>query len=415
MSYDFIIIGAGLTGLSCAKTLFQANLQGIILEAEDRSGGRIRTDLVDGYKLDRGFQVLQTGYPEAARALDYTTLQLQSFPAGVVVRSEGRFHIIADPRKHFRHIFRTLFSPIGTIADKIRMLALTRSVGAVSFEELFRQPEEKTIDYLRNLNFSDTFIEAFFRPFFAGACLDRSITASSRVLRYIFRVFAQGDAALPAHGMEEIPRQLETLLPSGCIQYNSKVAAIEKGKVTLTNGESFSGEQIVLATSQPAAEILSERTETPSISESCIYFSTDWRPPFDRPFLVLNGENSGPINNLAFPSLVSPYYSPHGKTLIAAVILGKENCTDPNITDRVREQCSRWFGDSVSTWQHLRTYQIKHALPHQLPPTANPYEIPAPVDKTLRIAGESGSLPGIQWALLSGRKTAEAIIEDWQQ
>jgi phytoene dehydrogenase-like protein len=294
------------------------------------------------------------------------------------------------------------------------MLALARSVGLGSFEELFMQREEKTIDYLRNLKFSDTFIEAFFRPFFAGACLDRSLTASSRVLRYIFRVFAQGDAALPAHGMEEIPRQLETSLPAGCIRFNSKAAAVEKGKVTLTSGESFLAKHIVLATSQPAAEILTGKTETPSIRESCIYFSADWQPPFDKPFLVLNGENSGPINNIAFPSLVSPYYSPHGKTLIAAVVLGKENCTDPDIIGRVRKQCSQWFGSSVNGWQHLHTYQIRHALPDQLPPTANPYELPVPLDKTLRIAGESGSLPGIQWALLSGRKTAESIIEDLQ-
>jgi phytoene dehydrogenase-like protein len=293
------------------------------------------------------------------------------------------------------------------------MVRLARSVNQGSFAKIFSQPEEKTIDFLHNQGFSEGFIKRFFVPFFAGACLDPDIQASSRVLQYIFRMFASGDAALPSQGMGDIPRQLAAKLPQTAIRLNSKAIHIDGTVVSLADGSKLIGRKIVIATSQPALlHLLGQSSSHSSISECCLYFAGQWRPPFKDPFLVLNGDGKGPINNLAFPSLVAPSYSASGKTLIAVVVLGKKYLTREDLEDQVRSQCLDWFGNAVRDWDHLHTYHIRHALPNQEPPTPDPYVLPEPIGENLRACGEHQSLPGIQWSLLSGRQTAEAIVKE---
>ncbi len=410
MEFDVVIVGAGIAGLSCALALRKNNLTFAIVESGEAPGGRIQTDVKDGFRLDHGFQVLQTGYPEARDMLDYRDLKLQKFPAGVAVRYNGKFHIIADPRHHPRYILSTLQSPIGTLKDRICMVRLARSVAQGSFARIFTQPEEKTIDFLYSQGFSEGFIKRFFVPFFAGTCLDPGIKASSRVLQYIFRMFATGDAALPSRGMGDIPRQLAAKLPQTAIRLNSKAVNIDGQVVSLADGTKLIGRKIVIATSQPALEeLLGQPSSHSSLGESCLYFAGQWRPPFKDPFLVLNGDGEGPINNLAFPSLVAPDYSASGKTLIAVVVLRKKYLAMKDLEDQVRSQCLDWFGNAVRDWDHLDTYHIHHALPNQEPPTPDPYELPGPIGDNLRACGEHQGLPGIQWSLLSGRKTAEAL------
>jgi phytoene dehydrogenase-like protein len=413
MHYDVIIVGAGLSGLSCALTLHKRQLSFVVVEAGARPGGRIQTDLEDGFQLDHGFQVLQTGYPEAQRILDFQGLDLQRFPAGVAVRYNKQFHIIADPRHHPRYLLSTLAAPIGTLGDRLAMLRLTRLACRGSLPEIFAQPEQRTSDFLRHHGFSQGFIERFFVPFFAGACLDRNISASSRVFQYIFRMFSQGDAALPAKGMGDIPRQLADKLPKDAIHTNCTVVNVADGVVTLSDGRKIHGRRVVLATSQPAYEkLLGVPVSRSSLGENCLYFSSSWRPPFKDPFLLLNGDGQGPVNNIAFPSLVAPHYSASGKTLIAVVVLGQMHGDGEVLEQAVRQQCFDWFGNAVHDWEHLRTYHIEHALPEQTVPTANPYVLPQPVSEQVRACGEYKSLPGIQWALLSGRQTADALIAE---
>lgn len=411
MMYDAVIVGAGISGLNCAKILHQNSLSFIILESSDRAGGRIKTDTVDGTRMDRGFQVLQTGYPEARRCLDLQKLKLKTFPAGVAIRYRKKFHVIADPRRHPKYLPSTLFSPIGTVKDRLLMIKLASHVCRGSYEDLFMQKEQPARSFLVEWGFSSGFIERFFVPFFAGACLDPEITATSRTLKYIFRVFTEGDAALPSQGMEQIPRQLAAALPGESIRYNSRVVHIDSGCVTLENGSTFTGQTVVLATSQDQlADFFDQITPRPSIGEECFYFLADWLPPFKEPFLLLNGEGSGPVNNFAFPSLVAPEYSPSGKTLIAAVVLGKKHLQKKDLEQRVRKQCIEWFGSQAGTWEHIHTARISHALPLQEPPTPTPFLPPKTVRSGVRIIGEHESLPGTQWALLSGRMAAEAII-----
>lgn len=418
MEYDVIIVGAGLAGLACANAVHKQGKSFIVLEAEEQPGGRVRTHREQGFLLDRGFQVLQTAYPEAQSSLDYKQLDLRPYPAGVMIRAKGRFHTIADPRRHPGQLLATATSAIGSIKDRYLVLKLASAVRKVTLPGIFQEEEQPARDFLRQWGFSPQFIQQFFQPFFAGTCLDPEIRASSRVLKYIMRMFASGDAAIPAKGMGQIAAQLANNLPEENIRYVSRVANINSGSVTLQYGATLQGKMIVLATPLSVLKELLEpgrlETQTPAhspLGETCFYFNAGaWRPPGKLPFLVLNGDGDGPINNLAFPSLVSPNYAPNDQTLVAVVALNRP--PTEQLENEIRKQLAEWYGTGAGNWQLLQAMHIPYCLPSQEPPTANPYKVPVSYDTGIRICGEYQSLPSIQWALLSGRRTGEIVCDE---
>ncbi len=406
-----VIIGGGLAGLACARRLHDENVGFTLLEAAERVGGRVKTDVKDGFLLDRGFQVLQTAYPEARRVLDYRRLDLRTFAPGAMIRIGGRFHTVADPLRRPLHLPSTLRAPIGTVADRLRLLNLARKVTRSELEPLFAGPETSAMAFLAAEGFSRTMIERFFVPFFGGVCLDPQIRASSRVLQYVLRMFAAGDAAVPAAGMEQLPLQLAESLPADAIRTGIRVEAVEGGVVALYDGTELKPEAVILAVDDPEVDRLVKRPRTVgSVSETCLYFGADFsvRHPS---FLLLNGEGTGPINNIAFVSSVSPSYAPPGKSLASVVVLGNPDEEDGRLGVRVREQLVDWFGREAAGWSHLATYRIVHALPDQSPPTGSPFDARPMLRPGLFVCGEHGSLPGIQWALFSGRRAAEAVVD----
>lgn len=369
---NVVIIGAGISGLACAKRLMGSGIDFLILEAGQRIGGRIKSDQVAGFILDHGFQVLQTAYPEARRQLDYGKLKLKPFSPGVAVRMNGEFFYISDPIRRPKALWGTLRAPIGTFADRLRMLTLFVENQIKGHDGIFESQDIPTIEFLKSYHFSDRVIDRFFRPFFAGACLDPDIMASSRVFRYLFSVFASGDAALPSNGMGEIPAQLMAGLPREKVHLGKKVHSIDHGGALLTDGTRISGQKIVLATQEPETRRLLNRPAASfSLGERCLYFSAEC-PPINQPFLILDGEKNGLINNVAIPTLTAPSYSSSGDHLIAAVVLGHEGMTDNELEPSVRGELANWFGDDVGGWKHIKTYHIDHALPDQSPPVSNP-------------------------------------------
>jgi phytoene dehydrogenase-like protein len=269
-----------------------------------------------------------------------------------------------------------------------------------------------TIDFLRAEGFSEKIIQRFFKPFFAGICLDHEIRVSSRVFQYIFRIFATGGVALPSQGMESIARQLTEKIPDDRIRTGTRVESIRQGSVRLSSGQKINSRKIVLATEGPeTARLLELESAVESRGEVCLYFQAK-EPPLEKPYLVLNGNGTGRINCLTIPSIVAPTYAPVGQHLISVVVLGHLDAEDKTLETVVRRELKEWFGPVVNDWRLLKTYRIVHALPDQPPPIPNPMVAAAQIKPGFFVSGEYRSVPGIQWAMLSGRHAAEAVIQE---
>ena len=410
---DAFVIGAGLAGLTCARRLHERGLDVQILESSDRVGGRVRTDTVDGFRLDRGFQVLLTAYPETQRELDYDALDLHAFRDGALVRYNGRFHRIADPRRHPWDAPRTLLAPIGSPADKLRVLRLRRTLTQQSIPQVLEREERTTLDALRTRwGFSSSMINRFFRPFFGGIFFDRTLRASSRMFEFVFKMFAEGRTVLPAGGMDQIPRQMRQHLPDDAVRGNARVETIDEQTVTLDGGETLAAPRIVIATEAPEANrLVGDVTPTEGRATVCIYYAAP-RSPLDDPFLVLNGEGVGPINNLAVPSDVAPGYAPDDRALVSVVVVGSPPESGAALEQAVREQLIDWFGLAAGGWTHLQTQPLSYALPEQAPPFLTPPEKSVRRRPGLYVCGDHRRTASLNGAIASGRAAADAAWTD---
>jgi phytoene dehydrogenase-like protein len=401
-----IVIGAGLAGLACALELRRAGAEPLVLEASDGVGGRVRTDEVEGFLLDRGFQVLLTAYPEARRLLDYRSLSLRRFFPGAVVRSEGRFRRLADPWRRPLAAVGGVLSGLVPPADALRIARLRARARRGS-----DSPERSTRARLRGEGLSETIVERFFRPFLGGVFLDPDLETSDRQLELVLRAFSSGAIAVPAAGMGEIPRQLAARLPSGSVHLGERVVALEPGGVRTADGGGARGDAVVVATDGTAARELAELPgELRWRGVTCLYFSAP-SPPVPGPVLVLNGEGRGPVNNLCVMSEVSSRYAPPGQALVSATVLGIDD-GDGDLEPRVRGHLTGWFGREVAGWRHLRTYRVERALPDQSPPTPQPSPRPARLRERVYVCGDHRADASIDGSMASGRAAAAAVLED---
>jgi len=409
--FDAIIVGAGLAGLACACDLHEKGLSILVLEASDAVGGRARTDHFDGFVLDRGFQVLLTAYPEAQKMFDYDALRLQRFENGALVRSGGKFHHLADPWRTPSRAFQTALAPVGSVSDKLKIAQLRRHVNRSSLDRIFDAPETSTSDFLRRFGFSPVVTERFFHPFLSGIFLENKLVTSSRMFEFVFRMFAEGDAALPAGGMGAMSEQLASRLPAGSLRLNSRVMTIEAGGITLDSGQSIPARSVVVATDFVSAASLIPRLHPPlSRGTTCLYFAAT-KPPVSDPILVLNGEGRGLVNNLCVPSIVAPTYAPSGSCLISASVIGPIPQTGA-LEQAVRAQMLEWFGAEVDEWRHLRTYWIPDALPAQS--TITSANGNSRITRGLYVCGDYRDTASINGALRSARHAAMALVEDHQ-
>jgi phytoene dehydrogenase-like protein len=410
MTADVIIIGAGLSGLSCALALRERGLEPLVVEASDGVGGRIRTDHREGFLLDRGFQVLQTWYPEARRAFDYAALDLRPFYPGALVRMRGEIHRVSDVWRRPARVLEMLGSPVGTLADKVRLLDLRRRCLSGDLQELYARAETDALTRLRTLGFSDRMLEHFFKPFFSGVFFEPELAVSSRAFEFVFRAFALGDTALPARGMGGLPAQLAGRLPPESIRLGARVERVLDRTLVLETGESLRARAIVLATDGAETARLLRQTDAvarDARGTTCVYFVADV-PPFGGPDLLLNGEGRGRINSLLCPTNLSPHYGPAGKSLITVNVQGADHNPDALETE-LRHELREWFGEVVGTWQRLAVYRLPRALPVQRPPVVYPGSVRLRHPNGIWTCGEYQSAPSIQWALHSGRRAGEEL------
>jgi phytoene dehydrogenase-like protein len=422
-----VIIGAGLAGLSCALSLEAAGVAVTLLEASGTPGGRVRTDTVNGFHLDRGFQVLLTAYPEAKRLLDYSSLQLKKFEPGALVWHAGSFHRFADPFRNPLSGARFLFDNIVPLADKLHVAKLRARVLQGTWEEIFVRPEQTTRAYLTAFPFSPAIIERFFEPFFGGVFLERELVTSSRLFEFLFRMFSDGDTAVPAQGMQQIPLQLAAKLRGGTLIAGARVSKITQStpgfQVEIQGMETVEARAVVVAVPGNEGNSLLKGVGGWSIPEvrgwnstTALYYAAE-RPPVNEPVILLNGEgrNFGPVNNVAVMSAVSPAYAPPGAHLVVAGVVGEapnEGVALARLDQAVRAHMTKWFGSVVGSWKMLAAYPLARALPQQR--HAEWEQSPVRVGGTggVYMCGDYRETASIQGALASGRRAAEAVIRD---
>jgi phytoene dehydrogenase-like protein len=412
MNPDVIVVGAGISGLIAALELKRRGFEVQVLEASDDVGGRVRTDEADGFLLDRGFQVLLTAYPEARRCLDFETLHLGEFEPGAIVHHDGRFHTISDPIRRPRNILPSAFAPIGTLNDKLLIAKLRGEVLDAEIDQVLSAAEVPTSAALRDFGFSDRIIERFFRPFLGGIFLDPELATSSRMFRFVYRMFSQGMAAIPNGGMQAIPRQLAAHLPDGSIRFHAPVQHVWEGGVRLENREEcFAGGVVVACDPIHAARLLPQAgIRTAMRGVRCLYFAAADAPIGDR-YLVLNGDGQGPINNLCVPSVIAPGYAPRGCHLVSVTVLQAPLSENHMIRD-VREQLLLWFGAQANGWEYLRSYHIEHALLDQSLDHGGVAMSPVRLQPGLYFCGDHCGTASLNGAMLAGRRAAEAVCGD---
>lgn len=414
-----IIVGGGLAGLCCARRLEQSQIPWLILESSDRLGGRVHTESFENFRLDAGFQVLLTSYPEAIRTLDYYALRLGRFHPGALIRHGGKFCRFADPWRVPKAAMATALSPVGTLGDKLRIGKLRASLGRGKLDALLNQPETSTLQRLQRLGFSDSMVEGFFRPFFRGVFLESELSTSSRKFNYLFRLFSNGHAALPAGGMEQIVHQLASTLSPDRIRRETPVQNVTESTVLLRNGQEFKASQVVVACDAwNAARLLGNEMPRRGHPSAVAYFAAE-QPPIAEPVLILNGDESGPINSLCVPSQVASDYAPLGKSLISvsvqlhAPVNEIPVCPDTNL---ILSQLYEWFGHQVSHWQHLKTIMVENALPvqNQLLPSRLEETVSAQgrlANSSPIVCGDYTDIASIQGAMYSGRLAGESIVQ----
>ena len=407
---EVVVVGGGLAGLSCALHLQDGGREVLLLEADDRVGGRVRTDRVDGFLLDRGFQVLLTAYPEASRLLDVEALELGTFRPGALIRLRDGFVRLADPLRSPGELWSSIRAPVGTVGDKLRVLRLRSRLARSTGHP--RSTETSTRDLLAREGFSTGMVERFFRPFLGGIFLEPDLETSAHFFEFVFAMFSAGYAALPAEGMEAIPRQLAGRLAPGTVRTGRRVTSVAAGRVELAGAETVPCRAVVVATERPAAEaLLPNLPPRRSRSVSCLYFAAP-EPPVDEAVLILDGTGQGPVNNVVVPDQVSPGYASGGESLVSVTVLGTPGDGTDELWAPVQAQLREWFGPGVEAWRRIRSYRIAHALPAQPPGSVGVGDPRAPGPPGVYVAGDHLDLASIEGALRSGRRAAEAVAAD---
>ena len=396
------IIGAGIAGLTCAKYLKDKGIEALVLEASDAVGGRVRTDEIDGFKLDRGFQVFLTSYPEAEKLLNYNDLNFKKLPSGARIRNGNDFFVMPNPLKDILSAPQALFSPVGGIFDKLKILQL--NVETRNAAEPNTRPDKTTIEFLKKFGYSQTMIQRFFVPFFSGVFLEKKLETNSSFFKFLFSMFSKGDVAIPENGMQAIPDQIARHISGDKIRLNTPVLKTEGTTIYLENGKTIEAEKIVLATdAKTAAKLLGEDSKTEFNGTACLYFESDEPLSIDgKPYLIINSNADEIINHILPISDVSPSYAPAKKTLISVSVVGNREVT----TEEIQTELVKWFGNKI-VWRHLKTYKIPEALPQFF--NGSETENNLKISETLYRCGDYTAYPSLNAAMKTGRQVAQML------
>lgn len=397
---EVVVVGAGLAGLSAATRLAAAGRDVHVVEASDHAGGRLRSDRVDGFVVDRGFQVLNTGYPRAAADLDLGALDLGWFWTGAVLRVDGRAHRVVDPRKHPSAVVDTVRAPLGNLLQEAAIGAFSARAGYLPVDRLLAAPERSAEQALRRARVGEQALERFFRPFLSGVLLEGELATSSRYLDLLWRSFVRGRIGLPARGMQAVGEQLADRLPAHARHLRTEVTAVT-GTSVRTAGGTTRADAVVVATDPGSASRLLPAVSASAPRQVTTHLHVLPASPRDEPLIVL-GEPGGRLVNSVVVSDAQPAYSPDGRALVASSTLAA------TAEAEVRDEVARLQGVATTDLEHLTTVTVPGAQPAVLPPL----QLRRPVDlgEGLFVCGDHRDTPSIQGAMASGARTARAVL-----
>lgn len=397
-----VILGAGMAGLTCALELERRGVDYRLLEAREQVGGRVATDEVEGFLLDRGFQVLLSGYPELRRILNYQTLKLRPIRSGAVIRQDGRNLVLPNPLRDPQLAWQAWRSPVGTRADKLRVAWLGLRSLLWREPHCFAQRQQTTREFLEHEGFSQAMIETFWRPFLGGVFLDDELSTGADLFRFLMPLFAWSSVVLPSGGMGQIPRQIERRLNRERIVLGADITSIE-GKVCRdARGRAWQGDQLVVALDGAGAGRLLGCSDPVYRGTHCSYFAAP-ASPGGRGRLHLVADREAPVHHWLVISDSVPGYAPAGQSLISVSSQGRQ-CPSEEV---LRGYFSEIYGAGpVEQWRLLRQYSIPQALPafHSGQGLGNPS-----LGAGLWRCGDAHSYPSLNAAVASGRRVAELL------
>ncbi len=408
---DVAIVGAGMSGLTAAYYLQKKGLKVKVFECATQLGGRMRTDRIGGFKLDRGLHFLHTAYPEVSKLINYDDLVLKPLYQGALIRHNKDFELLANPFKQPTDIIGSLVADVANWSDKLKFLSLLTKLKRSDIRSILRKKDISVQDFLKQKGFSDQFINLFFRPFVGSLLHDNKLVSSSRYLLFVMKMFVDGNVSLPINGIGSIPEQLASKLEEGTVQLQTRIKNVDTQGITLLNGNLVEADVVLIATNPIDLKILASdfKVNDASNKMTSMYFASS-TSPISKPIMLLNGENKGLVNNLFVPSLVQSSYAPKGQHLINVSILKEHDFDDDELIDKVLSEMAQWFGLKVNDWEHLKTYHIKYALPRT--EKIDPDKYYSRIDDNIYACGDHFSFGSLNSAMRSGRIAAETIIKD---
>lgn len=402
MSLKVGIIGAGLSGLACALELEKKGFEVTVFDQSDQVGGRVKTDKVDGFLLDHGFQVYLTSYEAGQYYFDSKTLNLRSFAPGACLVRQNQKSLMADPLRDPFKTLQTVFNPNATFKDKILILKLKKQASQTKDIDK-KLNQTTTYDFLIKYGFSKKIIQNFFQPFFAGVFLETQLKTPAGYFLYLFGKFGSGLASLPKGGMQDLALQLQKKLKKDIV-FKFKATSVSKNEIIFNNEEKLTFDHVILATDMSSLMKLGIHTSDKWNSVTTSYFKTKSKQCASK-YLYLNTDAQKYVNHVACLTAAQPSYAPEGWQLYSVNCIGIDLSSESD-TALLLEDLKKMFGDDeIAKWEFIKSYYIKRALPHNS--KYGDFDIS---QNGVYLCGDYFESPSIQGALSSGYKLAQKII-----
>ena len=411
---DVVVVGGGLAGLRCGTRLAEAGRSVVIVEAAQAVGGRERTDAVDGFLLDRGFQVLNPAYPAVRRWVDLDALELRPFGAGVLVRRERGLTELSHPLRHPAGLLATMRSGLLTPRD---VAAMVRWVGPVlaAPRRVVDGPDRPLREGLDRVGLNGPLRSEVIEPFLAGVLAEDRGETSEAFTKLLVRMFALGVPGVPARGIRALPEQLAAaaVRAGADLRLGEAVVEVSGGAsgavLRLAGGGRLAARAAVVAVGPEAVGGLLDVPPPRTRGLQTWWFTASERPTAST-MIAVDGRRRGPVVNTAVMTNAAPELAPPGRHLVQATCLLPASADAAATEAEVRRQVGEIYGVDTTRWQLVHRHDIRHALPAQPPPLRT--TSPARVSPSVYVCGDHRDTASIQGALVSGHRVAGAVLAD---